>query len=74
MEKFVQAREDVTKQQYHDQAVLFSEALAQALGALDLAIETLDDYGWGNYPNTVEKLRNHAAAARQLAKEANETC
>jgi hypothetical protein len=70
MPAFIEAREDVTKQQYHDQAVLYTEALAQALGALDLAIVTLHDDDCGNYPNTVNKLRNFAADARRLAKEA----
>ena len=68
--KFQRAEESVTKQQYYEQAILLTEALAHTLGALEIAIKTLDDNGYGNYPNTVEKLKEHSQKARVLCAEA----
>ena len=48
-------------------ATLLSEALVHALGAADIALETLD---WGNYPSTEGLVREKVLLARKLAKEA----
>ena len=65
---FRNAEESVSKQQYYEQAVLLSEALTTALGAVDLAIEAIEV----NHPEHpyLFGLKQWAVQSRAKAKQA----
>jgi hypothetical protein len=69
MATFRLADESVSKQNYYEQAVLFSESAAMALGALELAINAIEI----NHPEHpyLFDLKQYLVNAREIAKQAN---